>query len=239
MRRGVPRWRRRASPIWSRWRSSWWPSAVGAASASPSWRGAPACRWPGSTPSCPTAAPSCAASAVGSTRRCSTCELAELDGMTPRERVFELVMRRLDAMAPYKDGLRTIAREAPRDPALLVAAWCNVGRLSRRLLDAAGTADAARHRRRGPSSDRSDLRPHLPGLARRRNPGHGCARWPSSTEGCSRPSRSPAGYTGSAASVPVMHRRRQPRPRLEVQRNRTFLNWRTIIAQRTVGLPGL
>ena len=33
-------------------------------------------------------------------------ELAELDGMTPRERVFELVMRRLDAMAPYKDGLR-------------------------------------------------------------------------------------------------------------------------------------
>ncbi|HVI35598.1 MAG TPA: hypothetical protein VM684_05170 [Gaiellales bacterium] len=68
-------------------------------------------------------------------------ELAELDGMTPRERVFELVMRRLDAMAPYKDGLRTIAREVPRDPALLVAAGCNVGRLSRRLLDAAETAD--------------------------------------------------------------------------------------------------
>ena len=68
-------------------------------------------------------------------------ELAELDGMTPRERVFELVMRRLDAMAPYKDGLRTIAREVPRDPALLLAAGCNVGRLSRRLLDAAEAAD--------------------------------------------------------------------------------------------------
>ena len=69
-------------------------------------------------------------------------DLAELDGMTPRERVFELVMRRLDAMAPYKDGLRTIAREVPRDPALLASACCNVDRLSRRLLDAAETDDA-------------------------------------------------------------------------------------------------
>src|SRR5215211_3142357 len=50
-----------------------------------------------------------------------------LDGQTPRERVFELMMRRLDAMAPYKDGLRTIAREVPRDPALLVTAGCNLG----------------------------------------------------------------------------------------------------------------
>ena len=68
-------------------------------------------------------------------------DLAELDGMTPRERVFELVMRRLDAMSAYKDGLRTIAREVPRDPALLASACCNVGRLSRRLLDAAETED--------------------------------------------------------------------------------------------------
>lgn len=67
--------------------------------------------------------------------------LAELDGMTPRERVFELVMRRLDAMAPYKPGLQALAREAPRDPALLVAALCSLDRLGRWLLDAAGAAD--------------------------------------------------------------------------------------------------
>ena len=68
-------------------------------------------------------------------------EQAELDGMTPRERVFELVMRRLDAMAPYKEGLRAVAQAVPRDPALLLAAGCNVGLLSRRLLDATETAN--------------------------------------------------------------------------------------------------
>jgi AcrR family transcriptional regulator len=68
-------------------------------------------------------------------------DLADLEGMSPRERVFELIMRRLDAMAPYKDGLRTLARKAGRDPSLLAAALCNLDRLSRRLLDAAATED--------------------------------------------------------------------------------------------------
>jgi AcrR family transcriptional regulator len=63
-------------------------------------------------------------------------EVSELAGMSPRERVFELVMRRFDAMAPYKDGLRTLAREAAGDLELMAAGMCNVGRLSRWLLDA-------------------------------------------------------------------------------------------------------
>jgi AcrR family transcriptional regulator len=67
--------------------------------------------------------------------------LAELDGMTPRERVFELVMRRFDAMAPYKPGLRVLARAAPCEPGLVCAAACNLDRLGRWLLDAAGTTD--------------------------------------------------------------------------------------------------
>ena len=66
---------------------------------------------------------------------------ADLDGMSPRERVFELIMRRLDAMAPYKDGLRVLARQAGRDPALLASACCNLDRLARRLIDAATTED--------------------------------------------------------------------------------------------------
>lgn len=63
----------------------------------------------------------------------------ELDGMTPRERVFELVMRRLDAMAPYKAGIRAVARQVPLDPALLAMSACTLGRLSRALLDVAET----------------------------------------------------------------------------------------------------
>src|ERR671917_488292 len=39
-------------------------------------------------------------------------EPSELADLTPRERVFELVMRRLDAMAPFKPGLRVLSREA-------------------------------------------------------------------------------------------------------------------------------
>ena len=64
-------------------------------------------------------------------------DLAELDGMTPRERMFELIMRRLDAMGPYKDGLRVLARASRHRPAGLRAACCNLDRLGRRLLDAA------------------------------------------------------------------------------------------------------
>ncbi len=51
-------------------------------------------------------------------------------------------MRRLDAMAPYKEGLRTLARKAGREPMLLAAACCNLDRLSRRLLDAAATDES-------------------------------------------------------------------------------------------------
>jgi AcrR family transcriptional regulator len=61
---------------------------------------------------------------------------AELDGMTPRERVFELIMRRLDAMAPFKEGLREIGREGP--PELLGPACENLGRATGWLLDASG-----------------------------------------------------------------------------------------------------
>jgi AcrR family transcriptional regulator len=66
---------------------------------------------------------------------------SELEGLSPRERVFELIMRRFDAMAPYKEGLRALAREAAGDPGLLAAGLCNLDRLARWLLDAAETGD--------------------------------------------------------------------------------------------------
>jgi AcrR family transcriptional regulator len=62
---------------------------------------------------------------------------ADLEGLSPRERIFELMMRRFDAMAPFKEGLRALSRQAPGDPALMAAGFCNLARLSARLLDAA------------------------------------------------------------------------------------------------------
>ncbi len=34
----------------------------------------------------------------------------------PRDRLFDIIMERFDALAPYRDGLRRIARELPLDP---------------------------------------------------------------------------------------------------------------------------
>ena len=41
---------------------------------------------------------------------------AENAGDTPRDRLFDIVMARFDALAPYRDGIRRIARELPLDP---------------------------------------------------------------------------------------------------------------------------
>lgn len=35
----------------------------------------------------------------------------------PRDRLFDIIMERLDALVPYKDGVRRITRELPFDPA--------------------------------------------------------------------------------------------------------------------------
>ncbi len=63
---------------------------------------------------------------------------AELDGMTVRERLFELIMRRLEAMAPYREGLRRIARESRGEPALLLQSLCNLERFAGWLAEGAG-----------------------------------------------------------------------------------------------------
>ncbi|MDP6689776.1 MAG: helix-turn-helix domain-containing protein [Alphaproteobacteria bacterium] len=33
-----------------------------------------------------------------------------------RDRLFDVIMRRLDALAPYRDGIAAVARDLPRDP---------------------------------------------------------------------------------------------------------------------------
>lgn len=46
---------------------------------------------------------------------------SELDGEPVRERLFDVMMRRLDALSPYKEGLRRIGRSVRRDPVTLAA----------------------------------------------------------------------------------------------------------------------
>ena len=48
-------------------------------------------------------------------------ERAELAGLPPRDELFELIMRRLEALVPFRPGLARLARDARRDPCLLLA----------------------------------------------------------------------------------------------------------------------
>jgi len=57
---------------------------------------------------------------------------AETTDEPVRDRLFDVIMRRFDAMAPYKDGIRAIAREQVRDPAAL---FCLAAGPMRRSID--------------------------------------------------------------------------------------------------------
>lgn len=65
-------------------------------------------------------------------------EPAELEGLPPRDRVFELVMRRLDALGPFRAGLRRLGREAPCDPGMALITACRIDRSMGWLQEAAG-----------------------------------------------------------------------------------------------------
>jgi len=48
----------------------------------------------------------------------------------PRDRLFDVLMRRFDALLPYRDGLRAVAREVPLSPLL---ALCTLAQLRRSM----------------------------------------------------------------------------------------------------------
>jgi AcrR family transcriptional regulator len=58
----------------------------------------------------------------------------------PRDRVFDLLMRRFDALLPYKPALAVLARELPRDPASALCAGAALLGSMRWMLEAAGIA---------------------------------------------------------------------------------------------------
>jgi AcrR family transcriptional regulator len=55
-----------------------------------------------------------------------------------RDRLFELLMRRFDALGPHRAALRSIARAAPLDPAALLCGWLQLLHSMRLTLAVAG-----------------------------------------------------------------------------------------------------
>jgi AcrR family transcriptional regulator len=56
----------------------------------------------------------------------------------PRDRVFDLLMRRFDALTPYRAALEVLGRELPTDPLAALAAVAGLLRSMRWMLEAAG-----------------------------------------------------------------------------------------------------
>jgi AcrR family transcriptional regulator len=64
---------------------------------------------------------------------------AEIDER-PRDRVFDLLMRRFDALRPYRGAIEVLGRELPRDPVAALAAGAGLLRSMAWMLEAAGIA---------------------------------------------------------------------------------------------------
>ena len=57
---------------------------------------------------------------------------------TPRERLFDVLMRRLELLAPHKEAVRSLLRSARRDPPLALALNAMTVRSQQWMLTAAG-----------------------------------------------------------------------------------------------------
>jgi AcrR family transcriptional regulator len=113
---------------------------------------------------------------------------AEIDER-PRDRVFDLLMRRFDTLQPYRGAIEVLGRELPADPLATMAAGAGLLRSIAWMLEAAGiaanglggimavnlTASAyMRTLREWLRDDTADLAPTMAGLDRRLR---GIERW--------------------------------------------------------------
>jgi AcrR family transcriptional regulator len=62
----------------------------------------------------------------------------DLDEESPRERLFDVLMRRLELLAPHKEAVRSLLRSARRDPPLALALNALAVRSQQWMLTAAG-----------------------------------------------------------------------------------------------------
>ena len=65
-------------------------------------------------------------------------EADDMAGLPPRDRVFELIMSRLEAMAPFRAGLCRLMQDARFDPELVAMTACRLDRSLSWLQDGAG-----------------------------------------------------------------------------------------------------
>jgi AcrR family transcriptional regulator len=63
---------------------------------------------------------------------------AEMEEESPRERLFDILMRRLELLTPHKDAIRSLMRSARRDPPLALALNAMSVRSQQWMLAAAG-----------------------------------------------------------------------------------------------------
>ena len=66
----------------------------------------------------------------------------DLADESPRDRLFDVLMRRLDALDPYKAALANIAGDGVGDPVAVLSAGCRIGRSMSWMLEAAGLSGA-------------------------------------------------------------------------------------------------
>jgi AcrR family transcriptional regulator len=62
----------------------------------------------------------------------------DMENESPRERLFDVLMRRLEALAPYKDAVRSVMRSVRRNPGLALALNAMGVRSQHWMLEAAG-----------------------------------------------------------------------------------------------------
>ena len=65
-------------------------------------------------------------------------DLSDMEEEPPRERLFDVLMRRLEAMAPHRDAVRSLLRSAMRNPPLALALNGLAARSQQWMLTAAG-----------------------------------------------------------------------------------------------------
>jgi AcrR family transcriptional regulator len=64
----------------------------------------------------------------------------DLGAEPPRDRLFDVLMRRFDALKPHKDAVRALASVGAADPLALACGACRLARSMRWMLEAAGIA---------------------------------------------------------------------------------------------------
>jgi len=63
---------------------------------------------------------------------------ADMENESPREKLFDVLMRRLEALTPYRDAVRSLMRSARRNPGLALALNAMAARSQHWMLETAG-----------------------------------------------------------------------------------------------------